>query len=72
MSASGQPSHRMGPVVLAVLPLALLWPLLRHTVESRMKIGGQWQPKRTSTYRETPGAVPAFRGVAAGVGDRER
>ena len=32
-----------------------------HTVESRMKIGGQWQPKRTSTYRETPGAVPAFR-----------
>lgn len=38
MSASGQPSHRMGPVVLAVLPLALLWPLLRHTVESRMSL----------------------------------
>lgn len=32
-----------------------------HTVESRMMVGGQWQPKRTSTYRETPGAAPTFR-----------
>jgi hypothetical protein len=32
-----------------------------HTVTSRMKAAGQWQPKRTSEYKETPGATPAFR-----------
>lgn len=31
-----------------------------HTVTSRMEAGGQWQPKQTSTYVETPGAEPAF------------
>jgi hypothetical protein len=32
------PSRRVGRVVLALLPLALLWPTLRHTVESRMSL----------------------------------
>lgn len=31
------------------------------TVSSRMRAGGQWQPKRVTAYRETPGAQPAFR-----------
>lgn len=30
-------------------------------VTSRMQAGGQWQPKRTTAYVETPGAEPAFR-----------
>ena len=32
-----------------------------HTVTSRMKVAGEWQPKRTSEYKETPGAAPTFR-----------
>lgn len=31
------------------------------TVASRMRAGGQWQPKRETAYRETPGAEPRFR-----------
>lgn len=32
-----------------------------HTVTSQMMNAGQWQPKQTSEYKETPGAVPSFR-----------
>ncbi len=32
-----------------------------HSVTSRMMSGGQWQAKRTTEYRETPDAAPAFR-----------
>lgn len=38
MSPRGRPSRRVGRLVLAVLPLALLWPPLRHGVESRMSL----------------------------------
>lgn len=31
------------------------------SVASRMRAGGQWQPRRVTAYRETPGAQPAFR-----------
>jgi hypothetical protein len=31
------------------------------TVSSRMQAAGQWQPKRETAYRETPGAEPRFR-----------
>lgn len=31
------------------------------TVTSRMMAGGQWQAKRSTEYKETPGAVPSFR-----------
>lgn len=31
------------------------------TVTSRMRAGQQWQPKRETFYRETPGAEPRFR-----------
>lgn len=31
------------------------------TVTSRMQVAGQWQPKRESTYQETPDAEPRFR-----------
>ncbi|MBL8351302.1 MAG: hypothetical protein JNL87_13445 [Burkholderiaceae bacterium] len=38
MSLHRAPSRRVGRLVLALLPLALLWPALRHGVESRMAL----------------------------------
>lgn len=38
MSPRGHPSRRVWQLVLVVLPLVLLWPPLRHTVESRMSL----------------------------------
>lgn len=38
MSRQRKPARRVGRLVLALLPLALLWPALRHGVESRMSL----------------------------------
>lgn len=38
MSSRRTPSRRVWRLVLALLPLALLWPTLRHGVESRMSL----------------------------------
>jgi hypothetical protein len=38
VSFHDKPTRRVGRLVLALLPLALLWPALRHGVESRMSL----------------------------------